>query len=67
MQLTPKTASVVPPENGRLTPETYRELRHNKLLVKVKVYQVGYVVVMHNYTRSTKRQKSYNVYITPLW
>jgi hypothetical protein len=47
-QLTPKTASLVPPEDGRLTPETYRGLRHNKVFVtvKVKVYQVGYVTVM---------------------
>jgi hypothetical protein len=30
-------ASVVPPEDGRFTPETCR-LRHNKLIVKVKVY-----------------------------
>jgi predicted GNAT superfamily acetyltransferase len=37
-QLTPKTASVVPPEYGRLTPETCRGLRHNKVIVKVKVY-----------------------------
>jgi hypothetical protein len=37
-QLTPKTASVVPPEDGRLTPETCRGLRHNKVIVKVKVY-----------------------------
>jgi hypothetical protein len=28
-QLTPKTASVVPPEDGRLTPETCRGSRHN--------------------------------------
>jgi hypothetical protein len=35
-QLTPKTASVVPPEDGRLTPETCRGLRHNKVIVKVK-------------------------------
>jgi hypothetical protein len=34
MQLTPKTASVVPPEDGRLTPETCRGLRHNKVLSK---------------------------------
>jgi hypothetical protein len=34
-QLTPKTASVVRPEDGRLTPETCRELRHNKMIVKV--------------------------------
>jgi hypothetical protein len=33
-----KTASVVPPEDGRLTPETCRGLRHNKVFVKVKVY-----------------------------
>jgi hypothetical protein len=38
MQLTPKTASVVPPEDGRLTPETRRGLRQNKVIVKVKVY-----------------------------
>jgi hypothetical protein len=37
-QLTPKTASVVPLEDGRLTPETWRESRHNKVIVKVKVY-----------------------------
>jgi hypothetical protein len=34
-QLTPKTASVVPPEDGRLTPETFTGLRHNKVSVKV--------------------------------
>jgi hypothetical protein len=38
MQLTPKTASVLPPEDGRLTPETSRGIRHNKAIVKVKVY-----------------------------
>jgi hypothetical protein len=38
MQLTPKTASVVPPEDERLTPETCRGSRHNKVIVKVKVY-----------------------------
>jgi hypothetical protein len=32
-----KTASVVPPEDGHLTPETCRGLRHNKVIVKVKV------------------------------
>jgi hypothetical protein len=37
-QLTPKTASVVPPEDGRLTSETCRGLRHNKVFVIVKVY-----------------------------
>jgi hypothetical protein len=36
-QLTPKTASVVLPEDGRLTLETCRGLRHNKVIVKVKV------------------------------
>jgi hypothetical protein len=36
--LTPKTASVVPPDDGRLTPETCRGLRHNKVFVIVKVY-----------------------------
>jgi hypothetical protein len=34
-QLTPKTASVVPPEDVRLAPETCRGLRHNKVIVKV--------------------------------
>jgi hypothetical protein len=34
----PKTASVMPPEDGRLTPETRRGLQHNKVFVKVKVY-----------------------------
>jgi hypothetical protein len=33
-----KTASVQPPENGRLTPETCRGSRHKKVIVKVKVY-----------------------------
>jgi hypothetical protein len=33
-----KTASVVPPEDGRLTPETCIGSRHNKVIVKVKVY-----------------------------
>jgi hypothetical protein len=28
---------VVPPEDGCLTPETCRGLRHNKVIVKVKV------------------------------
>jgi hypothetical protein len=37
-QLSPKTASVVPPEDGCLTPKTCRGLRHNKVFVKVKVY-----------------------------
>jgi hypothetical protein len=37
-QLTPKTASGVPPEDGRSTPETCRGLRYNKVIVKVKVY-----------------------------
>jgi hypothetical protein len=37
-QLTPKTASVEPPEDGRLTPETCRGSRHNKVIVKEKVY-----------------------------
>jgi hypothetical protein len=30
-----KVASVVPPEDGRLTPEMCRGLRHNKVIVKV--------------------------------
>jgi hypothetical protein len=33
-----KTASIVPPEDGRLTPETCIGSRHNKVIVKVKVY-----------------------------
>jgi hypothetical protein len=37
-QFTPKTASVVPPEDGRLTSETCRGLRQNKVFVKVEVY-----------------------------
>jgi hypothetical protein len=41
-----KTASVVPPEDGCLTPETCSVLRHNKVIVKVKVYKVGYVIVI---------------------
>jgi hypothetical protein len=40
-----KNASLVPPEDGRLTPETFRGLRHNKVIVKVKVCSVGYVIV----------------------
>jgi hypothetical protein len=36
-QLMPTTASVVPPEDGRLTPKTCRGSRHNKVTVKVKV------------------------------
>jgi hypothetical protein len=36
----------VPPEDGRVTPETRKGLRHNKVIVKVKVYQVGYVIVI---------------------
>jgi hypothetical protein len=37
-QLTPKSASVVPPEDGRLTPETCRGSRNNKVIVKLNVY-----------------------------
>jgi hypothetical protein len=33
-----KTASVVPPEDGRLTQKTCTGLRHDKVFVKVKVY-----------------------------
>jgi hypothetical protein len=29
---------VLPPEDGRLTPETCRGSRHNKVIVKVYVY-----------------------------
>jgi hypothetical protein len=56
MHATHTTASLVPPENGRLTPETCRGLQHNKVFVKVKVYLVGYVIVIHNDTRSTNYQ-----------
>jgi hypothetical protein len=35
------------PEDGRLTPETCRGSRHNKVIVKVKVYKVGYVIVKY--------------------
>jgi hypothetical protein len=37
-QLTPKTASVVPPDDERLTPETCRGLRHNKVFVCIDDY-----------------------------
>jgi hypothetical protein len=37
-QITSKTASVVPPEDGRLMAETCRGLRQNKMIVEVKVY-----------------------------
>jgi hypothetical protein len=37
-KVTQKTASALPPEDGRLTPETCRGLKHNKVIVKVKVY-----------------------------
>jgi hypothetical protein len=47
MHLTPKTASVAPPDDGCLTPETCRRLRHNKVIVKVKMYYVGYVIAIH--------------------
>jgi hypothetical protein len=57
-QLTPKTAGVVSPEDGRLAPETCRGLRHNRVFVKVKVYYVGSVIVIHNDLRSIKYQVS---------
>jgi hypothetical protein len=41
-----RASSVVPPEDGRLTPETCRRLKHNKVIVKVKVYLVGYLIVI---------------------
>jgi hypothetical protein len=37
----------MPPEDGILTPETCRGLRHNKVMVDVKVYYVGYVIVIN--------------------
>jgi hypothetical protein len=45
-QLIPKTVGVVPPDDGFLTPETCRGLRDNKVIVKGKEYQVGYVIVI---------------------
>jgi hypothetical protein len=50
MQLTPKSASVVSPEDGRLRLETCRALRHNKVIGKVNVCKVGYVIVIFNDT-----------------
>jgi hypothetical protein len=41
-------------------PETCRGSRHHKVIVKLNVYWVGYVIVIHNDTRSTKRQISLN-------
>jgi hypothetical protein len=45
---------VVPPEDGRLMPETCSGLRHNKVFVKVKVYYVGYVIVINGILLSGK-------------
>jgi hypothetical protein len=33
-----KTASVVTPEDGRLTPKHVEDLRHDKVIVKVKLH-----------------------------
>jgi hypothetical protein len=33
-----KTSSVIPPEDGRLTPEKCRGLQQNEVFLKVKVY-----------------------------
>jgi hypothetical protein len=60
MQLTPKSASVVPTEDGRLTPETCRRLRHNKVFVKVKVYYVGYAIVMISQVMTTQSNTAVN-------
>jgi hypothetical protein len=38
-------------------PKNVEDLKHNKVTLKVKVYYVGYVIVILNDTRSTKRQK----------
>jgi hypothetical protein len=38
-------------------PKHVKDLIHYKVNVKVKVYEVGYVIVMHNETRSTKCKK----------
>jgi hypothetical protein len=60
-QLTPKAASVVPPEDGRLTPETCRGLRHNNVIVKVKVFEVSHVIVIifNNYRKPSKYTNCY--------
>jgi hypothetical protein len=57
-QLAPKPASVVAPEDGRLNPDSCTGLRGNKVFVIVKLYLVGYVIVIHNDTRSTECQNS---------
>jgi hypothetical protein len=44
----------VPPEDGCLTPETCRGLRHNKVIVKVKVYLLA---VFGSFTQQTIRFK----------
>jgi hypothetical protein len=41
-----KTVSVLPPEDRRLTPETCRGLRHNKVFMKM--YLVGCVIVIQH-------------------
>jgi hypothetical protein len=41
----------VHPENGRLTPETGGGLRHNTVILKVKV---GYVTVIRKYVDMSK-------------
>jgi hypothetical protein len=54
LQVVPTTCNQ--PTDRRVTPETCRGLRDNKVFVIVKVYKVGYVIVIHNDTRSTKYQ-----------
>jgi hypothetical protein len=41
-----KTASVVSSGDGCLTTERCRKLRHNKVIVKAKGYEVGYIIVI---------------------
>jgi hypothetical protein len=48
-QLTPKTASVVPPEDGRLMPETCRRLRHNKVTERISESVFGPVLFPNMY------------------
>jgi hypothetical protein len=53
----------VPPEDGRLTPETCRGLQHNKVIVKVKVYYVCCVIV--NVNRYLRQAPLYSLIPSP--
>jgi hypothetical protein len=39
-------------------PKHVKDLRQNKVIAKVKVYYVGYVIVINNDTRSKKSNKN---------